>query len=85
MVKGINEVFDALEVDHSDKKFSYLSNYNKFQAAKDNGIIKDHYAEILEFVKFEQAHANRPLVISRLFALALSDYKSRLRSELGIC
>lgn len=82
MIEGFLEQYHAIEIDENEHKFQYISNYNRFQGAKDQGKIKSDLQTFLEFLKYERTHANRDLVVSRLFNLAMSEYKDQVRKEM---
>lgn len=64
-----------------DSKFEYLSNFSKFNSAKNAGTIGRTFEELLEFLKFEMDHQNRLLVKQRLLSLTFSKYKELVARE----
>lgn len=82
MTSGFLEQYQMITIDETDPKFQYLSNYNRFQAAKDQGKFDADFITLLQFLKYERMHANRELVAKRLFNLAMSEYKNLVNKEL---
>lgn len=81
-MKGFIELYNEMEIDSKDSMYAYISNYNKFQAAKDNGLFIQSLDNFIRFLKYEKQHANRDLVVHRLFNLAMTAYKEMIAQEL---
>lgn len=81
-MKGFIELYNEMEIDSKDSMYAYISNYNKFQAAKDKGEFEQSLDNFIKFLKYERLHADRDLVVHRLFNLAMSEYKEMVAQEL---
>lgn len=80
-MKSFIDYFNDLEIDIKDPKFDLISNYTKFQAAKEAGKIGEQYEDILVFLKYESLTRRRSLVLKRLFDLAMKKYKCLIAEE----
>lgn len=80
-MKSFIETYSALEIDKKHEKFDAISNFSKFQMAKDKGQIGESWEEIVEFLKYEVETRNRPLIVKRLFDLAMGRYKRAAAEE----
>ena len=81
-MKGFIEIYNETEINSKDSMYAYISNYNKFQAAKDKGEFEQSLENFMKFLKYERLHADRDLVVHRLFNLAMSEYKEMVAQEL---
>lgn len=80
-MKSFIETYKTLEIDKKHEKFDAISNFSKFQMAKDKGLIDDSWEEIVEFLKYEVQTRNRPLIVKRLFDLAMGRHKRAVAEE----
>lgn len=80
-MKSFIETYKTLEIDKKHAKFDAISNFSKFQMAKDKGQIGESWEEIVEFLKYEVETRNRPLIVKRLFDLAMGRYKRAAAEE----
>lgn len=80
-MKSFIETYKILEIDKKHEKFDAISNFSKFQMAKDKGIIGESWEEIVEFLKYEVETRNRSLIVKRLFDLAMGRYKRAAAEE----
>lgn len=80
-MKGFIETYEKIEIDKKHEKFDAISNFSKFQLAKDKGIIGESWEEIIEFLKYEVETRNRALIVKRLFDLAMGRYKRAAAEE----
>ncbi len=81
-MKGFVELYNEMEIDDKDLMYAYISNYNRFQAAKDQGLFQQSVENFIRFLKYEKRHANRDIVVHRLFNLAMSAYKEMVAQEI---
>ena len=75
------DAYKEMEIDKKHEKFNAISNFSKFQMAKDKGQIGESWEEIVEFLKYEVQTRNRPLIVKRLFDLAMGRYKRSTAEE----
>lgn len=80
-MKGFIEAYMEMKIDKKHEKFDAISNFSKFQMAKDKGQIGESWEEIVEFLKYEVETRNRPLIMKRLFDLAMGRYKRAAAEE----
>lgn len=81
-MKGLVELYKETEVNENDVMFTYISNYNKFQAAKAQGLFRPTIENYIKFLKYENTHARRELVLHRVFNLLITEYKRVVAKEL---
>lgn len=84
MIPGFFEALEICEPNETDEMYKYLSNFTLFQSAKNSGRVKDSYYTYVLLFKYEQQHANRSHMLSRLFNLAISAYKHEAVQHAGI-
>lgn len=84
VVKGMMEVYEAADIETPDKQFAYLSNFNRFQQAKNSGLVRDTYENYLKLLKYERKTLNRIAMADRLLCLAMSSYKFLIRREMDL-
>lgn len=80
-MKSLIETYKEIEINLKHEKFGAISNFSKFQLAKDKGQIGESWEEIVEFLKYEVQTRNRPLIVKRLFDLATGRYKRAAAEE----
>lgn len=80
-MKSLIETYKEIEINLKHEKFDAISNFSKFQLAKDKGQIGESWEEIVEFLKYEVQTRNRPLIVKRLFDLAMGRYKREAAEE----
>lgn len=80
-MKSFIEAYMEMKIDKKHAKFDAISNFSKFQMAKDKGQIGESWEEIVEFLKYEVETRNRPLIVKRLFDLAMGRYKRAAAEE----
>lgn len=83
MTKGFLEMYDSIEIDEGSDEFFFLSNFNKFQAAKEKNRFPQDYETYVKFAKYEKTHNNRETILRRLFTLAMSEYRKQVWVELN--
>ena len=81
-MKSFIDYFNELEIDETDPKYLLISNFSKFQVAKNTGLIKPEFLEYLSFLKYEYNTKARADVMHRLFTLALGPYNQMVAEEL---
>ena len=80
-MKSFIEAYMEMKIDKKHEKFDAISNFSKFQMAKNKGQIGESWEEIVEFLKYEVETRNRPLIVKRLFDLAMGRYKRAAAEE----
>ena len=80
-MKSFIEAYMEIGIDKKHEKFNAISNFSKFQMAKDKGQIGESWEEIVEFLKYEVETRNRALIVKRLFDLAMGRYKRAAAEE----
>lgn len=80
-MQSFTEYFEALQIDESDSKYNLISNFSKFQMARNTGQIKPDFMEYLRFFKYEYTTRARPAILNRLFTLTWGLYTQAVRQE----
>lgn len=80
-MKSFIEAYMEMKINKKHEKFDAISNFSKFQMVKDKGQIGESWEEIVEFLKYEVETRNRPLIVKRLFDLAMGRYKRAAAEE----